>query len=51
MGSSLLDDLNHDGASDLVMHDDGVAGDVLAGDGVYSGNRLSTPCKPISRAI
>ena len=34
----LLDDLNHDGASDLVMHDDGVAGDVLAGDGVYSGS-------------
>jgi hypothetical protein len=33
-----LDDLNHDGASDLVMHDDGVAGDVLAGDGVYSGS-------------
>ncbi len=34
----LLDDLNHDGASDLVRHDDGVAGDVLAGDGVYSGS-------------
>ena len=34
----LLDDLNHDGASDLVMHDDGAAGDVLAGDGVYSGS-------------
>jgi len=34
----LLDDLNHDGASDLVMHDDGVAGDALAGDGVYSGS-------------
>ena len=34
----LLYDLNHDGASDLVMHDDGVAGDVLAGDGVYSGS-------------
>ena len=34
----LLDDLNHDGVSDLVMHDDGVAGDVLAGDGVYSGS-------------
>ena len=34
----LLDDLNHDGTSDLFMHDDGVAGDVLAGDGVYSGS-------------
>ena len=34
----LLDDLNHDGASVLVMHDDGVAGDALAGDGVYSGS-------------
>ena len=33
----LLDDLNHDGVMDLVMHDDGVGGDVLAGDGVYSG--------------
>ncbi|HSL03306.1 MAG TPA: choice-of-anchor X domain-containing protein [Nitrospiraceae bacterium] len=33
----LLDDLNHDGVPDLVMHDDGVGGDVLAGDGVYSG--------------
>ena len=34
----LLDDLNHDGVTDLVMHDDGAAGDVLAGDGVYSGS-------------
>jgi hypothetical protein len=34
----LLDDLNHDGVPDLVMHDDGVGGDVLAGDGVYSGS-------------
>jgi len=34
----LLDDLNHDGIPDLVMHDDGADGDVLAGDGVYSGN-------------
>ena len=33
----LMDDLNHDGVMDLVMHDDGVGGDVLAGDGVYSG--------------
>jgi hypothetical protein len=34
----LLDDLNHDGIPDLVMHDDGAGGDVLAGDGVYSGS-------------
>ena len=34
----LLDDLNHDGLTDLVMRDDGVGGDVLAGDGVYSGS-------------
>ena len=34
----LLDDLNHDGAPDLVMHDDGAAGDAVAGDGVYSGS-------------
>jgi hypothetical protein len=34
----LLDDMNHDGIPDLVMHDDGADGDVLAGDGVYSGN-------------
>jgi hypothetical protein len=33
----LLDDLNHDGVPDLVMHDDGAGEDVLAGDGVYSG--------------
>jgi hypothetical protein len=33
----LVDDLNHDGIPDLVMHDDGADGDVLAGDGVYSG--------------
>jgi len=33
-----LDDLNHDGAQDLVMRDDGAGGDVLAGDGVYSGS-------------
>ena len=32
----LLDDLNHDGVSDLVMRDDGAGGDALAGDGVYS---------------
>ena len=34
----LLDDLNHDGVPDLVMRDDGIGGDVLAGDGVYSGS-------------
>ena len=34
----LLDDLNHDGVPDLVMHDDGAGGDALAGDGVYSGS-------------
>ena len=34
----LLDDLNHDGVLDLVMHDDGAGGDVLADDGVYSGS-------------
>jgi hypothetical protein len=34
----LLDDLNHDGVPDLVMHDDGAGEDVLAGDGVYSGS-------------
>lgn len=34
----LLDDLNHDGVPDLVMRDDGLGGDVLAGDGVYSGS-------------
>lgn len=33
----LLDDLNHDGVPDVVMHDDGADGDVMAGDGVYSG--------------
>ena len=34
----LLDDLNYDGIPDLVMRDDGAVGDVLAGDGVYSGS-------------
>lgn len=34
----LLDDLNYDGVSDLVMRDDGAGGDELAGDGVYSGS-------------
>jgi len=34
----LLDDLNHDGVPDLVMHDDGAGGDGTASDGVYSGS-------------
>lgn len=34
----LLDDVNHDGVPDLVMHDDGVGGDAVAGDGTYSGS-------------
>jgi len=34
----LLDDLNHDGVVDLVMHDDGMGGDVEASDGIYSGS-------------
>lgn len=34
----LLDDLNHDGVPDLLMHDDGSGGDVTAGDGVYTGS-------------
>ncbi|MDO8357512.1 MAG: choice-of-anchor X domain-containing protein [Nitrospirota bacterium] len=34
----LLDDLNHDGVPDLVMRDDGVGGDAVAGDGTYSGS-------------
>ncbi|HSA64015.1 MAG TPA: choice-of-anchor X domain-containing protein [Nitrospira sp.] len=32
----LLDDLDHDGLSDLTMHDDGTGGDRTAGDGIYS---------------
>lgn len=34
----LLDDLNHDGIPDLLMHDDGAGGDISAGDGVYTGS-------------
>jgi len=34
----LMDDLNHDGVLDLVMHDDGAGGDAVAGDGAYSGS-------------
>ena len=41
----LLDDLNYDGISDLVMHDDGTEGDVLAGDGVPPRRKLS-PTSP-----
>jgi hypothetical protein len=32
----LEDDLDHDGVSDMTMHDDGIGGDRLAGDGIYS---------------
>jgi hypothetical protein len=32
----LLDDLNHDGMPDIIMHDDGTGGDRRAGDGIYS---------------
>ncbi len=32
----LLDDLDHDGAPEVLMHDDGTNGDLTAGDGVYS---------------
>jgi len=32
----LADDLNHDGIPDIIMHDDGQGGDLIAGDGVYS---------------
>lgn len=32
----LLDDLNHDGMPDIIMHDDGTGGDRTAGDGIYS---------------
>ena len=32
----LSDDLDHDGRPDVTMHDDGAAGDHMAGDGVYS---------------
>jgi len=31
------DDLDHDGLPDVVMRDDGQAGDKSAGDGVYTG--------------
>jgi len=32
----LADDLNHDGMPDIIMHDDGQGGDLIAGDGAYS---------------
>lgn len=34
----LIDDLNHDGQSYLIMRDDGEGDDARAGDGVYSGS-------------
>lgn len=34
----LIDDLNHDGRSYLIMQDDGEGDDARAGDGVYSGS-------------
>lgn len=32
----LMDDLDHDGIPEIVMHDDGVGVDRAAGDGIYS---------------
>jgi len=32
----LMDDLNHDGTLESLMHDDGQNGDQVGGDGVYS---------------
>jgi hypothetical protein len=32
----LLDDLDHDGAPEMAMRDDGSGGDPTAGDGIYS---------------
>ena len=32
----LLDDLDHDGMPEVLMHDDGTDGDRSAGDGIYS---------------
>jgi hypothetical protein len=34
----LVDDLNYDGLPDVTMRDDGQGGDLVAGDGVYSGS-------------
>lgn len=33
----LMDDLNADGVAELQMRDDGTHGDVMSGDGIYSG--------------
>jgi hypothetical protein len=35
----LMDDLDHDGVPEVVMHDDGADGDRMAGDGIYSARR------------
>jgi hypothetical protein len=35
----LMDDLDHDGLHELLMHDDGAQGDLIAGDGIYSAAR------------
>jgi hypothetical protein len=32
----LMDDLDHDGLPETLMHDDGANGDRVAGDGIYS---------------
>lgn len=32
----LMDDLDHDGVPEILMHDDGTGGDRIAGDGIYS---------------
>jgi hypothetical protein len=32
----LMDDLDHDGIAEIVMHDDGASGDLVAGDNIYS---------------
>jgi hypothetical protein len=32
----LMDDLDHDGMPEILMHDDGASGDRVAGDGIYS---------------
>ncbi len=32
----LMDDLNHDGEFEIMMHDDGTSGDLVAGDNIYS---------------
>jgi len=35
----LMDDLDHDGVPEILMHDDGASGDRVAGDGIYSAAR------------